>query len=198
MIVGWDISTAAIGICVRDDEGTVLEFGVIYPKGESHGQKHRDAAAQVVNFCKRICPQGASHFVEERLGGFTGGLTTRQTLMALAAMNAVISFVLAEFGPVTHITPATVNRITKFKKPKGADRKVEVVKLVRTREPTFPYRETAEGNLAKGVSDMADAWMLAESGLRVTRGEATVGQPPKAKGDKRPPRKRKADRPAEG
>ncbi len=179
MIVGWDVSTSAIGICVRDDSGKLIEFGVIYPKGATHREKHISAATQVVNFCKRVCPN-AAHFVEERLGGFTGGLTTKQTLMALAAMNAVVSFVLSDFGTVAHIPVVTVNRIVGFKKPKDTDRKTEVIKLVRSREPTFPYRETPAGKYAQGVDDMADAWMLAEAGLKVIRGEASIGQPKKA------------------
>lgn len=183
MIVGWDVSTSAIGICVRDDDGKHLEFGVIYPKGATHREKHINAAAQVVSFCKRLCPK-ADHFVEERLGGFTGGLTTKQTLMALAAMNAVVSFVLSEFGSVSHIPVVSVNRIVGFKKPKDSDRKVEVIKLVRSREPTFPYRETPAGKYAQGVDDMADAWMLAEAGSKVLKGEASIGQPKKASGRK--------------
>jgi hypothetical protein len=183
MIVGWDVSTSAIGICVRDDIGKVIEFGVIYPKGDSHREKHIDAAAQVVNFCKRVCPK-ADHFVEERLGGFTGGLTTKQTLMALAAMNAVVSFILHDFGSVVHIPVRTVDRIVGFKKPKDANRKVEVIKLVRTLEPSLPYAETDAGNYVRGTDDMADAWMLAQAGTRVKRGEASIGQPKKAAGRK--------------
>lgn len=192
MIVGWDVSTSAIGICVRQDDGKLVEFGVIYPKGDTHREKHISAAAQVVNFCKRVCPK-ADHFVEERLGGFTGGLTTKQTLMALAAMNAVVSFILSDFGSVTHIPVVTVNRIVGFKKPKDSDRKVEVIKLVRSREPEFPYRETTGGKYAKGVDDMADAWMLAEAGLKVQKGEASIGQPQKAPGGKGKARRAKGD-----
>ena len=197
MIVGWDVSTSAIGICVRNDEGKLVEFGVIYPKGETHREKHINAAAQVVNFCKRVCPK-ADHFVEERLGGFTGGLTTKQTLMALAAMNAVVSFILSDFGSVTHLPIASVNRITGFKKPKDADRKVEVIKLVRSREPLLPYSETAAGNYVKGTDDMADAWMLAEAGTKVLRGEASIGQPKKAPGRKGKARGAKGDGNEEG
>lgn len=180
MICGWDISTSAIGVCVRGNDGRTIEFGVIYPSGATHPEKHRSAAAQVVNFCKRICPS-ASHYVEERLGGFTGGLTTKQTLMALASMNAIVSFVLADFGPVVHIAPITTKRITGLKVPKGGDKKMEVIGLVRSREPTFPYAETAAGNYVRGTDDMADAWLLAEAGLMITRGEATLGQPKEAR-----------------
>lgn len=198
MIVGWDISTSAIGICVReDDDSKPTEFGVIYPVGATHAEKHRSAAAQVSNFCKRVCPN-AVHYVEERLGGFTGGMTTKQTLMALAAMNAVVSFILADFGPVTHIAPITTKRIAGLKVPKGGDKKVEVIKLVRSREPSFPYAETAAGNYVKGTDDMADAWLLAEAGLKIARGEASIGQPKQAKGTRGKAGTRKGDGPKEG
>lgn len=197
MIVGWDISTSAIGICVRDGEGKTIEFGVIYPSGSTHAEKHRSAASQIVNFCKRVCPS-ATHYVEERLGGFTGGMTTKQTLMALAAMNAVASFVLSEFGPVVHIAPSTTKRITGLKVPKGGDKKVEVIRLVRSLEPSFPYAETPAGNYVKGTDDMADAWLLAEAGLKISRGEASIGQPKQAKGHRRKARVDKGNVSKEG
>lgn len=196
-ICGWDISTSAIGVCVRDDSGKTLEFGVIYPVGTTHAAKHRNAASQVASFCKRVCPV-AVHYVEERLGGFTGGMTTKQTLMALAAMNAVCSFVLADFGPVVHVPPITTKRITGLKVPKGGDKKTEVIRLVRSQEPSFPYAETAARNYVRGTDDMADAWLLAEAGLRISRGEASIGQPRKAKGDRKKARARKGDGPKEG
>lgn len=179
MIVGWDVSTSAVGVCVKDGSGRTLEFGVIYPVGGTHPEKHRSAATQVVNFCKRVCPS-ARHFVEDRLGGFTGGLTTRQTLMALASMNAVVSFVLADFGPVVHVPPISAKRIVGLKVPKGGNKKEVVIGLARSTEPSFPYTETRAGNPAKGVDDMADAWLLAEAGSRLFRGEATLGQGEKA------------------
>ena len=196
MIVGWDISTSAIGVCVRDDSGKTIEFGVIYPIGASHAEKHRSAATQVVNFCKRVCPS-ASHYVEERLGGFTGGMTTKQTLMSLAAMNAVVSFVLSDFGSVVHIPPITTKRITGLKVPKGGDKKVEVIRLARSQEPSFPYAETASGNYVRGTDDMADAWLLAQAGIMISRGEAEIGQSKKAQGGRGKARSRKGDVPKE-
>lgn len=191
MIVGWDVSTSAIGICVKDDDGKTVEFGVIYPMGETHGEKHKSAANQVIGFCKRVCPK-ATHFVEERLEGFTGGLTTKQTLMALAAMNAVVSFILSDYGDVVHLAPVTTKRITGLVVPKGGNKKEEVVKLARSREPSFPYSETKAGNWVRGTDDMADAWLLAEAGDKILRGEATVGQQKKA------PRGKRKARTAEG
>lgn len=202
MIVGWDVSTSAIGICVKDDAGRTLEFGVIRPAGDSHLQKQVSAAAQVDEFCQRMLRnhgiQPISSFVEDRLGGFTGGLTTRQTLMALSAVNAVVSVTLVRFGSVVHVPPISAKRIVGLRVPKGGDKKAAVVGLARSCEPTFPYSETRAGNHARGVDDMADAWLLAEAGVRLLRREATL-----AKGDKAPRRVRKARRratagPAEG
>lgn len=196
-ICGWDISTSAIGVCVREDDGRTREFGVIYPVGLTHAQKHRNAAGQIISFCKRVCPQ-ASHYVEERLGGFTGGMTTRQTLMALAAMNAVASFILADFGTVTHVTPIAAKRIAGLIVPKGGDKKQAVIGLVRSREPSFPYAETAHGNPVRGTDDMADAWLLSEAGRLLQSGQASLGHKSKASGGKTKARRAKAGSPKEG
>lgn len=205
MIIGWDVSTSAIGVCVRDAGGRTLEFGVIYPRGDSHHLKQISAAAQVDEFCKRArarySPDGgdsSSHFVEDRLGGFTGGLTTTQTLMSLAAMNAVVSFVLSWHGPVVHIPPISAKRIVGLKVPKGGNKKLEVIGLVRSREPSFPYAETAAGNHVKGTDDMADAWLLAEAGRLILSGEATLGQPKKTAGREKKARRAKGRVPKEG
>ncbi len=197
MIIGWDVSTSAIGICVRDDDGKVIEFEVIFPVGVTHAIKHRNAAHRVKQFCERY-RETKTHIVEERLGGFTGGLTTKQTLMCLAAMNAVISYVLADSGTVIQIPPNTTKRITGLKVPKGGNKKAEVIKLVRSREPTFPYAETAGGNWVKGTDDMADAWLLAEAGGKIARGEASIGQPEKTRSRKGKARRAKGDGTQEG
>ncbi len=204
MIIGWDVSTAAIGICVKEDDGKTIEFGVIYPAGKTHIEKHRSAVDQVVTFCKRLCKGSVTHFVEDRLAGFSPGLTTKQTLMALAAMNAVVSLALTEFGSVTHLHPGTTKRVSGLVVPKTypdgtrGDKKKEAIKLARSREPTFPYTETAAGNWGRGVDDMADAWLLVEAGGKILRGEATVGQPKKASSRKGKARRAKDRAPEEG
>jgi hypothetical protein len=195
------VSTSAIGVCVKARAGATLEFGVIYPGGESHLLKQVSAQAQVIEFCsrmRRLHGEPIESFVEDRLGGFTGGLTTRQTLMALSAMNAVVSVALVGFGPVTHIPPISAKRIVGIQVPKGGDKKDVVVGLVRSLEPSFPYSETRAGNRARGVDDMADAWLLAEAGRRTLNGEATLGRPKKDAGRKKAARGAARGVPKEG
>lgn len=183
---------------------------MIFPEGQTALEKWRDAAKKVNTVLDGI-DQFATlhHIVEERLGGFTGGLTTKQTLMALAAMNAVVSTELSYVGDVTYIAPVTTKRImglTSLALP-GEDKKETVVRLARSSCPSFPYVEKKKPKKAPkgkvypwvvGTDDMADAWLLAEAGLRLLRGEATIGRPEKARGGEGKARGAKAGRQKEG
>lgn len=105
--------------------------------------------------------------------------------MALAAMNAVVSHHLSLYGEIMYLAPVTTKRIMGLKDSTlpGEDKKETVVRLARSSCPSFPYKEK-EKRVAQtknkvypwvvGTDDMADAWLLAEAGLRVLRGEATI------------------------
>lgn len=185
--MGWDVSTSAIGVCVKDDSGKTRIFHVIFPRGKTHLEKYRSAVDQIDDFLSGYVgtDELITHVVEERLGGFTGGMTSKQTLMALAAVNAVISHHLTATGKVVHLAPVTTKRLIGLQKDPGEDKKEAVVRLARSSEPSFPYKETKAGNWVKGTDDMADAWALAEAWLRVVQGKATLGQQKKAKGRRR-------------
>lgn len=194
-IIGWDISTSAIGICVVDPDGE-RKYRVIFPHGETQLQKHRSATQQITDLLLELDLHRdgweVHHFVEDFLGGFTGGLTTRQTLMKLAAMNAIVSHCLSSWGAVTHISPSTVKKIVGLTVPKGGDKKIEVIKLARQKDPSFPYAETVHGNYVKGTDDMADAMMLAIAGKKILSGEAQIGQSKKASSGSKKTRRAKA------
>lgn len=208
VIIGWDVSTAAIGICVKYEDKP-HEFKVIFPHGKTPLEKWRSAVEEVRNFMIfHSRHDRLVHVVEQRLGGFTGGLTTKQTLMALAAMNAVVSHELSQTGEIIHILPISAKSIMKLPKLalEGEDKKETVVRLARTSCPAFPYKEKKQQGKAKGkvypwasgVDDMADAWLLAEAGSKVLKGEATVGQPKKTTGRKGKARRAKGDGSEEG
>jgi hypothetical protein len=211
-VIGWDISTAAIGVAVSRHGHPMEEFYVIMPRGVTHLQKWNDAIVKIIKLLNRILNEGSgkvTHVVEERLGGFTGGMTTKQTLMALAAMNAVVSHHLSQSGDVMYIAPVTTKRIMNLKDftLEGEDKKETVVRLARSACPSFPYEEKAKPKKPPknkvypwvvGVDDMADAWLLAEAGLRVLRGEASIGRPEKTGGGKGKARRTKERRPKEG
>lgn len=207
--IGWDISTAAIGICVKREDRD-YEFHVIFPKGDTALEKWQSAASDVKEFVDSwLCRNGdidsVAHIVEQRLGGFTGGLTTKQTLMALAAMNAVVSVTLSHFGEITYILPVTAKALTKFKDKQkdGEDKKETVVRLAKAACPGFPYKEKkvsgkpkkGKGKTypwVKGVDDMADAWLLVEA-YWAQKDKASSEQSKEAAGRKGKARRAKAD-----
>jgi hypothetical protein len=221
VIIGWDVSTTAIGICVKWEDRP-HEFHVIFPKGETALDKWKDAQLNVLHFMDEISEKvddelskrpGAAghgpypyikHVVEQRLGGFTGGLTTKQTLMALAAMNAVVSTELSGTGEIEFILPQTAKALTGLKKKQleGEDKKETVVRLARFACPGFPYKEKKVSGKAKrgkgktypwvkGIDDMADAWLLVEA-YQALKGKAD-GQSKKAAGRKGKARRAQAD-----
>lgn len=206
--IGWDVSTAAIGICIKR-EGKDHVFHVIFPRGETALEKWRSASAQVKNFVEERLDEDhydtVTHVVEQRLGGFTGGLTTKQTLMALAAMNAVVSVELSSSGKITYILPVTAKALTKFKEKQkdGEDKKETVVRLAKAACPGFPYKEKkvsgkpkkGKGKTypwVKGTDDMADAWLLVEA-FRAQKDKASSEQSKKAASGKGKARRAKAD-----
>lgn len=202
VICGWDVSTSAIGICIRRD-GVPDRLEVIFPRGKTPLEKYRDVYWRLTEYMERLFIEEiltdikgpVYHYVEDRLGGFSG-VTTKQTLMALAAMNAVASLALSMSGTVTHIPPVTTKRITGLKvdKAAGETKKHAVVKLARQMCPTFPYVETAAGNWVKGTDDMADAWLLAEAGSKILSGEETLGPKKKTAGHKGEARRAKGQK----
>lgn len=212
VIIGWDISTSVIGICVKRD-GKNHEFDVIIPRGDTPLQKWRSAVEEVKNFMVFLDRESPiHHIIEQRLGGFTGGLTTKQTLMSLAAMNAVVSHQLSLTGDVTYILPITAKSIMGLKKLQieGEDKKETVVRLARSSCPDFPYFEKKKQPLGKkppkgkvypwvsGVDDMADAWLLVEAGTKVLNGEASIGQPKKTPSSKSKAGRAEVDSSAQG
>lgn len=207
--IGWDVSTAAIGICVKK-EGKEREFHVIFPKGDTALEKWKSASYDVKEFMDSwLCRNGdvgtVTHIVEQRLGGFTGGMTTKQTLMALAAMNAVVSVALSRTGEITYILPVTAKALTKFKEKQkdGEDKKETVVRLAKAACPGFPYKEKKSSGKpkkgkgktypwVKGVDDMADAWLLVEA-YQAQKDKASSEQSKKAASGKGKARRAKAD-----
>ena len=152
-------------------------------------------------FMQRLEGEGPfTHFVEDCISGFSG-VTTRQTLQKVAQMNAVCSLILSDTGTVVHIPPVSTKRIMALKVLDGETKKDAVVRMCRAAEPEFPYRLTAEGNWVKGTDDMADAWLLAEAGGRMMRGEATLlahGPKTKTRRPKRPPGEPRPVKPRKG
>lgn len=200
MIIGWDVSTSFIGICASLPDGT-FRYRVIEVKGETMLEKYRYAESSISLFLAGIKAEFEEprvHIVEDRLGNFSQGKTMQQTLMKLAQMNAVVSHFLDLDGQVIHVHPSRAKSLAGLKVPKGGDKKAEAIKLVRSRDGSFPYTQTKAGNPKAGVADMADAWLLTIAGTKILGGEAELGQAKEARRGDRKARRTTPKIPGEG
>lgn len=203
--IGWDVSTSVIGVCAKKEDGTSVFYEAIKIKGDTMIEKYSYAVKAVniiVDYLKSL-DSNRKHIVEDRLGNFSKGATTLDTLMKLAQMNAVVSYILSLDAKVTHIHPSTTKRIIGLKKtdddPEVIDKKtgkwnkkLAVVKLARISDPLFPFKLTPGGNFVAGVEDMADAFALAKAGLLIESGEAEIAKTKKTSRNKGKTRSAKA------
>lgn len=141
-----------------------------------------------------------THFVEDRLAGFTRGFSNQGTLMKLGAFNYLVSWIAPRAferqglpGKVVRIHPATVKSVMSKEglvfpdKMKGDDKKIITTEFVARREPTFPMERTKTGKPKPFCFDMADSYVVAKTGiLKGINGAGTEDR-----GGKKRPRKGK-------
>lgn len=192
-IMGWDVSTSYVGVSLVTDGNLSGVWGIDLSGCKSIWEKYdlvRKEATSIIGILSESARSSVIHYVEDRLGNFTKGLTTLQTLMVLAQFNAVVSCHLNDLCPgrVKHILPVTTKRIVGFKKDPTEDVKVTKSKLAARLYPTFVVQYTPGGNLKKGIGDKADAILLADAGLKVETGQAVIEPRKKAQRRKARPR----------
>ena len=173
---GLDISTSIIGVAGFANDGSFLWSNYIDLRKIDGLLAKADFFAQWCND-HGVGEIDSTYFVEERLGGFSGGRTSAQVLMKLGAFNALCSYILwsrpkKTFRSVIHLHPSSWKATMKYQGlmiPKGADNKKELtVEFVKRKERIFA--EFIQNNLNKNgnpqpwVTDCADAYCIGKAG----------------------------------
>lgn len=190
MFIGWDVSTSVIGITVLDETGKFITSEYIDLRKldtETLLPKMEEAEEEVRNFiCKhaKSVTEPMRHFIEDRLGNFSGGRTSLQVLMKLAAFNAVVSHFVNKYSPagssVNYLHPSSVKAIMKVEGlviPKGSDKKALTLEYVSKREPAFPVPKNRNDKPQPYCYDMADSFIVARAGFiksNETRAKAAI------------------------
>ena len=170
MRYGWDISTSIVGMAEFDNSGKFIRAEHCdLRKVDGLNEKADVFRIFVEDYVKRI--ENNTHFVEERLGNFAAGRSMLQTLMKLAAFNAVCSFILYHNDAqckVVHIHPSTWKSIMKHEGliiPKGTDKKKELtLQFVTSHVDGFNVPRNKNANPQPWAFDMADAYCIGRSG----------------------------------
>lgn len=90
VILGLDISTTTVGYCYTSDDSTIVAAGHIRLDKEKDIYKKADLVIETL----RAFPVPDKIAVEEAMGNFASGFTSRQTMNLLVLFNAMIRYCL--------------------------------------------------------------------------------------------------------
>jgi hypothetical protein len=168
-IVGWDVSTSVIGVAAID--GLSLEYVALHHIDlgdfETMQQKYLRAAIEIDSFIRSITLDSGKmhqHVIEDRLMGFSRGMTTQNTLMKLSAINAVVTFILLNdpsTESVSHMPPVTAKSRAGLKVPKGGDKKATALELLIEKTGYSPDLRKKVQTPKQYSYDIADAFVVA-------------------------------------
>jgi hypothetical protein len=144
MILGLDISTSIIGVCVMKDKAKVVED---YLKTNIKSQKIEHI------------------FIEEALMFFRRGGSTAKTMATLQRFNGIVSWLCFDVLGLEpqYITPISARSKCGIKVPRGKKAK-EVVMEHFLKSKEFEIDYTRYGNVQKYCYDIADAVVISRAG----------------------------------
>jgi hypothetical protein len=176
LIYGWDISTSVIGLACFKDDGTFTSAWYCDLRKIDGILEKADVFKSWLEGMSVNVERNNTHFIEERLGGFSGGRTSAQVLMKLGAFNAVASYIIknhrsGQNSVIVYLHPSTWKSIMKRDGliiPKGADKKEITLEFAIRKEPQFSsfLEKNRNDKWQVWCYDMADAYCLGRSGYR--------------------------------
>lgn len=182
MILGLDISTSVIGIAIINSETRELAMVEAFDisKIDCFFEKSEAVGARLWEIKNNY---NIEHlFIETALKRFVPGRSRADTLIKLAKINGVVSFIAFDaFGVIPeYINPNTARSLYGLSFPrgtKGPARKKMVIESVIEKEKTSFKYEMARGgkNYKRGTDDKADAVVIARAGEFLIRNKDNQG-----------------------
>ncbi len=171
MILGLDISTSVIGICVLENNSLrKLDF-INLEKSKNIFEKAEKFKEYLIHLKKEL---KITHIgVEENLQAFRPGLSSAKTIVTLARFNGICSYISQEVlgkEPVfVNVNSARKNIGVKIDRKSSKNTKEQILDFVTLLEPStnWPTRVMKSGPrkgsvvLLKECYDMADAYVIA-------------------------------------
>lgn len=163
MILGLDISTSIVGVCVMNDNKIVHTEYIDLRKVGNFFEKARKVEDSLKEIKKN---HNIEHiFIEQALMFFRRGGSTAKTMSVLQRFNGIVSwqsYQLFDMEP-NYITPISARSKCGIKVAKGKKAK-EVVMEHFIESEEFEIIYTRHGNVQKYCYDIADAVVVARAG----------------------------------
>tara|TARA_Y100000361_G_scaffold59787_2_gene52363 strand:- start:354 stop:872 length:519 start_codon:yes stop_codon:yes gene_type:complete len=168
MILGLDISTSIVGVCVYDDTKEKIVKTDYIDLRKVSGFLHKAKAVEdYIN--KHLKDQKIDYiFIEEALMFFRRGGSTAKTMAVLQRFNGIVSwlcFKVLQIEP-RYITPISARSRCGIKVPRGKKAK-EVVMEHFIESQEFEIQYTRYGNVQKYCYDIADAVVIAKAASKI-------------------------------
>ena len=170
MILGLDVSTSIIGVCLLEDNKIIKADYIDLRKVSGLLHKAQAVEDYINNNLKEVKIEHI--FIEQALMFFRRGGSTAKTMAILQNFNGVVSwlcFKLLELEP-QYITPISARSKCGIKVPRGKKAK-EVVMEHFLESKEFPIDYTRYGNVQKYCYDIADAVVVSRAGHYLLQGK---------------------------
>ena len=171
MILGLDISTSVIGVCVLEEKSLVKVDFINLEKSKNIFEKSEKFKSYLVELKKQFDITKIG--VEENLQAFRPGLSSAKTIVALARFNGICSYISQEIfrkEPVfVNVNSARKALGVKIDRKSSKNTKEQILEFVSALEPgiEWPTKVLKGGPrrgsvvLQKECYDMADAYVIA-------------------------------------
>lgn len=178
--LGLDISTSVTGVCLldlRSGAWRVLE-PIDLTKTTGLFNKADKALEMILGLCKGYNVREI--YVEANMKVFAKGASSADTIMTLAKMNGLVSYLVHKrYGcEVRDVNVSSARKAVGYKNDKSDKRKVKekVFDYVTTKHPEFPWKtHVAKSGAHKGVEvydkemkDVCDAWVICAGGMKLS------------------------------
>ena len=172
MIIGLDISTSVVGVCILGPEVKLLSLNYInLEKEKSIFDKASKFKSELLSLTKGFEIKKIG--IEENLQAFRPGLSSAKTIVTLARFNGICSYISQEVLRLTpefvNVNSARKNLGVKIDRKSDKNTKEQIQEFVSNLEPSFDWptkilksgpRKNLEV-LIKECYDMADAYVIA-------------------------------------
>ena len=180
VILGLDVSTSRIGICILDYDKNLLRSEFIKMNSKYCLE---DRCLVLENYISNIDAYNSINnkgyhisevFVESPFMMFSGGKTTAMTMAKLQRFNGMVCYMIRRSLGINPLCIAAnkARGLVGLKIKRGENTKKKVIEWVEKEYPKeFVVEYTRHGNPKPGTDDMADSIVIARAGLLIDEGE---------------------------
>lgn len=173
MILGLDISTSVIGVCVLDSKNEILLQEAWDLKNKNKYKDLFDKSLFVSDALSKLKEKySIQHiFIEQSLHSFRSGFSSAQVLSILSRFNGIVSWLCFKIFSIKpeYIAATSARKLCGIKIPKGTKAKEVVIQHLLSQEKKFNIEINKNGNIKPNYYDIADAIVIAKAGSLIAQ-----------------------------